>query len=110
LSSDVQVLVSSESLRFGGRARNLAWASRDRKIEIPRRHWASWKETMDMDKEFRVARVGARAAYRMEQLADRLVDAPSAEREALQAGIAFERWLLESCRDALAAARPPRHD
>ena len=65
---------------------------------------------MDMDKQYRVALVGARAARRMEHLAGQLTGAPAAEREALQAGIAFERWLLESCRDALAAARPPRHD
>ena len=53
----------------------------------------------------RVLAVAARAAWALEDLADELPYAPSDKREALQAGIDFERRLLESCRCALPAVR-----
>jgi hypothetical protein len=56
-------------------------------------------------KTHRVLAVAARAAWALEDLADELPYAPSDDREALQAGIDFESWLLESCRYALPAAR-----
>jgi len=46
----------------------------------------------------RATAVQARAA--LEDLAADLPYAAPEDREALQAGIEFERWLLESCREA----------
>lgn len=45
--------------------------------------------------------VAARARFRLEELAADLPYAGPDEREALRAGIQFERWLLESCRHLL---------
>lgn len=45
-----------------------------------------------------LAVVAARARYRLEELAAELPYAGPDDRAALQAGIEFERWLLESCR------------
>ena len=54
----------------------------------------------------RVLAVAARAAWAMEDLADELPYASPAEREAVRAGIDFERWLLESCQAALGQPNP----
>ncbi|HNQ22557.1 MAG TPA: hypothetical protein PKK06_05625 [Phycisphaerae bacterium] len=45
-----------------------------------------------------LAIVARRARYRLEELAADLPYAGPDDREALHAGIEFERWLLESCR------------
>ena len=44
-----------------------------------------------------IATVAQRARYRLEELAAELPYAALDEREAVHAGIEFERWLLESC-------------
>jgi hypothetical protein len=54
----------------------------------------------------RVLAVAARAAWALEDLTDELPYAPSDKREALQAGIEFERGLLESCQAALGLPKP----
>jgi hypothetical protein len=48
-----------------------------------------------------LAIIAIRARYRLEELAADLPYAAPNDREALHAGIAFERWLLESCRRLL---------
>jgi len=64
---------------------------------------------MQPSETHRVLAVAARAACVLEDLADELPYAPSDDREALQAGIDFEGWLLESCRYALPAVRTGRN-
>ncbi len=44
-----------------------------------------------------------RARRRLAALASELVKGGAQDREAVQAGIAFERWLADSCRDVLDA-------
>jgi len=56
---------------------------------------------MDRSTAAPLAIVAQRARYRLEELAADLPFAGPEDREALQAGIAFERWLLESCRRLL---------
>lgn len=53
----------------------------------------------------RVLTVAARAAGALEDLADDLPYVSPDDREALRAGIEFERALLETCRYALPVAR-----
>ena len=43
---------------------------------------------------------------RMADLADEFIHAPAEEKEAIAAGIDFERWLAETCRECL--ARPEK--
>ena len=42
-----------------------------------------------------------RARRRLAALASELVEGGAQDREAVQAGIDFERWLADSCRDVL---------
>jgi hypothetical protein len=44
--------------------------------------------------------VETRARTRLGKLAGELARAPSEEKEDILAGIEFERWLADSCRDA----------
>lgn len=44
-----------------------------------------------------IATVAQRARYRLEELAAELPYAAPEDREAIHAGIEFERWLLGSC-------------
>ena len=64
---------------------------------------------MQRVEERRVLAVAARAAWTLEELAADLPYAAPVDREALQAGIDFERWLLESCLAVLPAAPPSRN-
>lgn len=48
-------------------------------------------------------RTVVRARWTLEELADELPYAAPEDREALHAGIDFERWLLATCRAALTA-------
>ncbi|MBN2269962.1 MAG: hypothetical protein JXN61_05065 [Sedimentisphaerales bacterium] len=45
--------------------------------------------------------VQANAAAKLADLSNRYVHAQPSEREAIQAAIQFERWLVESCEDCL---------
>jgi hypothetical protein len=65
---------------------------------------------MQPAEEHRVRAVAVRAAWTLEELADDLPYAAPVDREALRAGIDFERWLLESCLAVLPAAPPSRND
>jgi hypothetical protein len=55
---------------------------------------------MRLSENCRLQAVMARAAWVLGDLADEIPYAPPAERESLQAGIAFQRWLLGCCLDA----------
>ena len=56
---------------------------------------------MERITETPLAIVAARARYRLEELAAELPYAGPIDKEAVRAGIDFERWLLESCRRLL---------
>lgn len=56
---------------------------------------------MERTTQIPLAIVAARARYRLEELAAELPYTGPEDREAIQAGIQFERWLLESCRQLL---------
>ena len=58
----------------------------------------------------RLSITAVRARWTLEELADELPYAAPVDREALLAGIDFERWLLESCRAALTAPGPDHSD
>ncbi len=52
--------------------------------------------------------IGARARFRTSQLASQLVRAASADKEEILAALELERWLADSCREALEDRRPGR--
>jgi hypothetical protein len=52
-------------------------------------------------KEWLLVGIENRARRRLSELANAYVKAPGDQREAVQAGIEFERWLADSCRDVL---------
>lgn len=58
----------------------------------------------------RVLSTAVWARSSLEELADELPYASPENREALRAGIDFERWLLASCRIALTALERARGD
>lgn len=55
-------------------------------------------------KEQMVELIGASARQRVGKLAGELVRSPSQEREDILAEMEFQRWLAESCDDALRKA------
>jgi len=56
---------------------------------------------MDMIRKRLLLGIEIRARRRLSALANEYPKAPADQREAVQAGIEFERWLAESCRDVL---------
>ena len=59
---------------------------------------------MDMLKKTMLAVVEVRARVALGELATELVRSPPAEKEAILAGIEFERWLAAGCRECRKAA------
>jgi hypothetical protein len=45
--------------------------------------------------------IGKKAADKASELASKFVHAPAEEKEAILAGIDFERWLDEACQESL---------